>query len=51
MAVLLYKGVPTLFKNEKFDHYSFDNIPLERDIFMMDEKFLPEYEAMMSHFL
>lgn len=40
-----------MFKNEKFDHYSFDNIPLDRDIYMMDEKFLPEYEAMMSHFL
>jgi hypothetical protein len=40
-----------LFENEKFDHYSFEDIPLDRDIYLMDEKFLAEYDSMMSNFL
>jgi hypothetical protein len=40
-----------LFDHEKFDHYPFEEIPLEQDLYLMDEKFLNEYEKMMSHFL
>ncbi|PKH86913.1 hypothetical protein [Colwellia sp. Bg11-28] len=40
-----------MFKDEKFDHYLFEDIPLDRDIYLMDEKFLGEYNEMMSKFL
>jgi hypothetical protein len=39
-----------------FDHsdiqaYTFDDVPLDRDIYLMDEKWLPEYDAMLTGFL
>jgi hypothetical protein len=40
-----------LFDDEKFDHYLFEDIPLDRDIYLMDEKFLVEYNEMMTKFL
>jgi hypothetical protein len=40
-----------LFEHEKFDQYSFEEIPLDRDIYLMDEKFLTEYEQMMTNYL
>lgn len=36
-----------MFDHVKFDHYSFENIPLACDLFLMDEKFMIEYEDMM----
>lgn len=49
--MLAFTEDPALFENEKFDHYSFEDIPLDRDIYLMDEKFLAEYDSMMSNFL
>jgi len=51
MATLAFKGLLTLFDNNKFDHYSFDEIPLDRDLYIMDVKYIHEYESMMSNFL
>jgi hypothetical protein len=34
-----------MFEHEYFDKYSFEEIPLNRDIYLMDEKWIPEYEA------
>lgn len=36
-----------MFHHEFFDVYPFDAVPLDRDIYLMDEKWLPEYEAYM----
>lgn len=33
-----------MFEHEVFDKYSFENIPLNRDLFMMDEVYIKEYE-------
>jgi len=51
MRTLAFKENLILFENEKFDHYSFEDTPLDRDIYLMDEKFLTEYDSMMSNFL
>lgn len=40
-----------MFEDDKFDHYTFEEIPLERDLYLMDEKYIVEYDAMMSNFL
>lgn len=40
-----------MFEDDKFDHYVFEEIPLERDLYLMDEKYIVEYDAMMSSFL
>ncbi|RZD22745.1 hypothetical protein [Pseudoalteromonas sp. MEBiC 03485] len=40
-----------MFEHEKFNQYSFEEIPLDRDIYLMDEKFLTEYEQMMTNYL
>jgi hypothetical protein len=34
-----------MFEHEHFDKYAFEDIPLNRDIYLMDEKWIPEYEA------
>lgn len=34
-----------MFEHEDFDRYAFEDIPLNRDIYLMDEKWMPEYEA------
>lgn len=36
-----------MFDHDKFEHYSFEEIPLDCDLFLMDEKFMSEYEDMM----
>lgn len=33
-----------MFQHPKFDHYAFEEIPLNRDIYIMDESYLQEYE-------
>ncbi|EAQ37533.1 hypothetical protein NB311A_04459 [Nitrobacter sp. Nb-311A] len=33
-----------MFDDERFDKYSFEAVPLNRDIYLMDEKWMPEYE-------
>ncbi|BFU93425.1 MAG: hypothetical protein NTNFB02_01470 [Nitrospira sp.] len=33
-----------MFVHEHFDKYSFENIPLDRDCYMMDEQYIDEYE-------
>jgi len=40
-----------LFDNNKFDHYSFEEIPLDRDLYIMDVRYISEYESMMSNYL
>ena len=40
-----------MFEDDKFDHYAFEEIPLEQDLYLMDEKYIAEYDAMMSSFL
>ncbi len=39
-----------LFDHEMFDKYNFEDIPLDRDLFLMDEMFLKEYENSMLRF-
>lgn len=39
-----------MFKHELFDIYSFDEIPLDRDIYLVDEKYIAEYENSMLQF-
>lgn len=34
-----------MFEHEKFDKYAFENVPLNRDIYLMDEKWMSKYEA------
>lgn len=34
-----------MFSHEYFDKYAFEDIPLNRDIYLMDEKWITEYEA------
>ncbi len=33
-----------MFEDKRFDKYQFHDIPLDRDIFMMDEKFIEQFE-------
>lgn len=33
------------FTHEQFEHFEFDAVPLDRDVFLMDEKWIPEWEA------
>ncbi len=33
-----------MFDHEHFDNYTFEDVPLNRDIYLMDEKWMPEYE-------
>jgi hypothetical protein len=40
-----------LFEHDNFDHYAFEDIPLNRDLFLMDEVYIKEYEdAMLALF-
>ena len=39
-----------MFDHKQFDNYSFENIPLDQDLFVMDEAFLHEYESSMLRF-
>jgi len=48
---LAFKETWALFEDDKFDHYAFEEIPLKQDLYLMDEKYLVEYDAMMSSFL
>lgn len=36
-----------MFEHPKFDNYSFEEIPLDRDIYLMDESYIHEYEDML----
>ncbi len=36
-----------MFENELFDNYDFEEIPLDRDIYIIDEVYLEEYEHSM----
>lgn len=36
-----------MFDHPNFDNYSFEEIPLDRDIYLMDERWLAEYEQSM----
>lgn len=43
--------IDTLFQHEKFDNYTFEDVPLNRDLFLVDERFLNDYsKAMLSFF-
>lgn len=33
-----------MFEHEDFDHYAFEEVPLNRDIYLMDERWMAEYE-------
>lgn len=39
-----------MFENPNFDHYTFEDIPLERDIFVISEKWMRPYDEMMRRF-
>jgi hypothetical protein len=45
-------GMPSqLFNHPDFDNYDFERVPLDRDVFLMDEKWLESYaRAMVSGF-
>ncbi len=47
---LTFTGAFTLFEHELFDNYSFEEIPLDRDIYLIGEKFISEYEQTMMKF-
>ena len=34
-----------MFEHEHFDEYVYEDIPTNRDIYLMDEKWMAEYEA------
>ena len=36
-----------MFDDERFDKYAFEDVPLNRDIYLMDEKWMAEYERYM----
>jgi hypothetical protein len=40
-----------VFDHSDIQKYSFEEVPLDRDLYLMDEKWLPEYEAMLTGFL
>ncbi|HCE2447496.1 TPA: hypothetical protein NGU01_004573 [Vibrio parahaemolyticus] len=40
-----------MFEHELFDKFCFEEIPLEQDLYLVDEQYLAEYEHMMSDFL
>ncbi len=40
----------TMFEHEKFDKYEFEDIPLDRDLYIMDESYMHEYEKSMTAF-
>jgi hypothetical protein len=40
-----------MFDHQWIETYAFEDIPLDRDIYLMAEKWLPEYEAAMMAFL
>lgn len=35
----------TAFSHHEFRTYAFEHVPLDQDIFLMDERWLAEYEA------
>ena len=35
-----------MFADRKFDHYDFESTPLEQDMYVVDEKYAPEWERM-----
>jgi len=35
-----------MFDDERFDKYEYEKIPLDRDCYLVDEKYAPEYESM-----
>lgn len=39
-----------MFEHEQYDNYLFEEIPLNRDIFIVDEVYLKEYDHMMMNF-
>ena len=39
-----------MFEHEKFDKYEFEDIPLDRDLYIMDESYMHEYEKSMTAF-
>lgn len=40
-----------MFDHPDIQKYAFQDVPLDRDGYLMDEKWLPEYEAMLTGFL
>jgi hypothetical protein len=40
-----------VFNHEDIQTYAFENVPLDRDLSLMDEKWMSEYEAMLVGFL
>ncbi|HIF9455186.1 TPA: hypothetical protein ACX6SO_003935, partial [Photobacterium damselae] len=40
-----------MFEHENFEIYEFENVPLDRDLYLVDEKYMIEYEGMMTRFL
>lgn len=39
-----------MFEHEKFENYTFENIPLDRDLYVVNEVYLREYENSMLSF-
>lgn len=39
-----------MFTHERYDIYTFENTPLNRDIFIVDEVYMKEYDRMMTKF-
>lgn len=39
-----------MFEHEKFDHYAFEEVPLDRDVLVMSEKWMGPYEKAMVQF-
>lgn len=40
-----------MFDHPDIQKYTFGEVPLDRDLYLMDEKWLPEYEAVLTGFL
>lgn len=39
-----------MFEHNRYDNYAFEDTPLNRDIFIVDEVYLEEYDRMMTNF-
>lgn len=40
-----------MFEHEDFERYEFENVPLDRDLYLVDQKYMSDYESMMTRFL
>jgi len=51
IGILISSGGAAVFEHENFDKYTFEDVPLNQDLYLVDECYLREYEnAMLAFF-